>query len=67
MRGPGRGDPVPGERTGPRAAQTGFRTPGPQFTSLAGGRTGLICRPIVLLPRGTAAKRPLAAPAAGIR
>ena len=61
LHGPGRGDPVPGGEDQARAAQAGFPNPWP-FTSLAGGRTGLICRLIVLLPRGTAAKRPPGSP-----
>jgi hypothetical protein len=46
-----------GERTGgPRRPRRGFRTPGPQFTSLARGVNGLICRLIILVPAGNAAK-----------
>ena len=57
-----------GERTGgPRRPRRGFRTPGPQFTSLARGVNGLICRLIILLPQATPPKRPPTAPAAGIR
>jgi len=57
-----------GERTGgPRRPRRGFRTPGPQFTSLARGVNGLICRLIILLPAGNAAKTSPTAPAAGIR
>jgi hypothetical protein len=56
--GPGRGGPCPGgARTEAPGGPGGvFRTPGPRFAGLAGGWTRRICRLIVVLPAGNAAK-----------
>ena len=54
---PGPRGPCPwGKDRAPGGPGGVLRTPGPRFTSLAGGRAGLICRLIVVLPKGTAAK-----------
>jgi hypothetical protein len=55
-------DPVPGERTGPRRPRRGFPNPRPAVHQPRRGGAGLICRLIVLLPAGNAAKT---SPAAG--
>jgi hypothetical protein len=49
-------DPVPGERTGAPGGPGGVSGPLARTSPASPGETGLICRLIVLLPRGNAVK-----------